>query len=244
MKGFGTEKIEEEIALFFPDARVERMDLDATRKRKSYEQLITRFELKESDILVGTQMVSKGLDFDNVKLVGIMDADTMLNYPDFRAYERSYQLMAQVSGRAGRKHSRGAVIIQASDQTHPVIRQVVQHDYQAMFNNQLEDRRKFGYPPFSRLVEITLKHRDKDILDKAAGDLAALLRQSVHEGVMGPEYPLISRIRNLYLKSMLLKIGKGKDLAAIKQQILEAIRTTLDHTDYRSLQYTLDVDPY
>jgi primosomal protein N' (replication factor Y) (superfamily II helicase) len=244
MKGFGTEKIEEEIALFFPEARVERMDLDATRSRKSYEQLITRFEMKESDILVGTQMVSKGLDFDNVKLVGIMDADTMLNYPDFRAYERSYQLMAQVSGRAGRKFSRGAVIIQTSDHNHPIIRQVVQHDYRAMFNDQLEDRRKFRYPPFSRLVEITLKHRDKDILDKAAVDLATLLRQSVHQGVMGPEYPLISRIRNLYLKSMLVKIEKGKDLAAVKQQILMAIRTTLDHPDYRSLQHTLDVDPY
>jgi primosomal protein N' (replication factor Y) (superfamily II helicase) len=244
MKGFGTEKIEEEIALFFPEARVERMDLDATRNRKSYEQLIARFEMKASDILVGTQMVSKGLDFDNVKLVGIMDADTMLNYPDFRAYERSYQLMAQVSGRAGRKFSRGAVIIQASDHNHPIIRQVVQHDYQAMFNDQLEDRRKFRYPPFSRLVEITLKHRDKDKLDRAAADLAVLLRQSVQKGVMGPEYPLISRIRNLYLKSMLVKIEKGKDLAAVKQKILAALRSTLDHPDYRSLHYTLDVDPY
>ncbi len=244
MKGFGTEKIEEEIALFFPEARVERMDIDATRNRKSYEKLIARFEMKASDILVGTQMVSKGLDFDNVKLVGIMDADTMLNYPDFRAYERSYQLMAQVSGRAGRKHSRGAVIIQASDHNHQIIRQVVQNDYQAMFNDQLEDRRKFRYPPFSRLVEITLKHRDRDILDKAAGDLADLLRQSVREGIMGPEYPLIGRIRNLYLKSILVKIEKGKDLAAVKQQILAAIRTTLDHPDYRSLQHTLDVDPY
>jgi primosomal protein N' (replication factor Y) len=244
MRGFGTEKIEEEIALFFPTARVERMDLDATRSRKSLEKLISRFELKESDILVGTQMVSKGLDFDNVKLVGIMNADTMLNYPDFRAHERSYQLMAQVSGRAGRKNSRGTVIIQTSNHKHQVISQVAQNDYLAMYNDQLEERRRFRYPPFSRLVEITLKHRDVKVLDQAADFLANRLRQLVREKIMGPEYPLISRIRNLYLKNMLVKIEKSKNLSVIKLQILAGIREMTGKVEYRSVQCAVDVDPH
>ena len=244
MRGFGTEKIEEEIALLFPNSKVERMDLDATRSRKSFEKLIARFALKESDILVGTQMVSKGLDFDNVKLVGIMNADTMLNFPDFRAHERSYQLMAQVSGRAGRKNSRGKVIIQTSDHKHQIISQVVQNDYLAMYNDQLEERRRFRYPPFSRLVEITLKHRDINLLDKAADFLANQMRQLVREKIMGPEYPLISRIQNLYLKSMLVKIEKGKNLSVVKSQILAGISQMTGNTEYRSVQYTIDVDPY
>lgn len=244
MKGFGTEKIEEEIALFFPFAKVERLDLDNTRGRKSFEKLITRFEMKESDILVGTQMVSKGLDFDNVKLVGIMNADTMLNFPDFRAYERSFQLMSQVSGRAGRKNSRGSVIIQTSDHNHPVIRQVVENDYVAMYKEQLEERRKFRYPPFCRMVEIILKHRDRGILDQAAGFLASMLRKSISEKIMGPEYPLVSRTHNLYLKSMLVKIENGKTLSDVKLQIINGIKEMLLKPEFRSVQYTLDVDPY
>lgn len=244
MKGFGTEKIEDEIALLFPTARIERLDLDSTRSRKSYEELINRFEQKQSDILVGTQMVSKGLDFENVKLVGIMDADTMLHFPDFRAHERSYQLMAQVSGRAGRKGSRGLVIIQASDHQHPVIQQVINHDYQALFEEQLEERRRFSYPPFSRLVEITLKHRDRDLLDQAAVMLADHLRLAIREPVMGPEYPLVSRIRNQYLKRLLVKMVKGKDLSFTKEKIAAAIRTMHEFPEFRPVQYTLDVDPY
>lgn len=242
MRGFGTEKIEEEIALFFPQARIERMDLDATRSRKAYERLIARFELKESDILVGTQMVSKGLDFDNVKLVGIMNADTMLNYPDFRAYERSYQLMSQVSGRAGRKNGRGKVIIQTSSHNHPVINQVVQNDYQAMYVDQLEERSRFRYPPFSRLVKIILKHRTQEILDQAAGFLAQQLRTSIKETVMGPEYPLVSRVQNLYLKALLVKIERG-NLAAVKNQILACTREMTGKSEFRTVQCTLDVDP-
>jgi len=206
--------------------------------------MIARFEMKESDILVGTQMVSKGLDFDNVKLVGIMNADTMLNYPDFRAHERSFQLMAQVSGRAGRKNSRGSVIIQTSDHQHPVITRVIQNDYVALYNDQLEERRRFTYPPFCRLVEITLKHRNRNELDKAAGTLANLLRQSIRAKIMGPEYPLISRIQNLYLKSMLVKIERGKNLPVVKQQIVDCIRGQLVNPEFRSVQYTIDVDPY
>ncbi len=242
MRGFGTEKIEEEIALFFPQARIERMDLDATRSRKAYERLIARFEMKESDILVGTQMVSKGLDFDNVKLVGIMNADTMLNYPDFRAYERSYQLMSQVSGRAGRKNGRGKVIIQTSSHNHPVINQVVHNDYKAMYADQLEERNRFRYPPFSRLVKIILKHRIQETLDQAAGFLAQQLHTSIKETVMGPEYPLVSRVQNLYLKALLVKIERG-NLATVKNQILACTREMTGKPEFRAVQCTLDVDP-
>lgn len=244
MKGFGTEKIEEEIALFFPEARIERMDLDAVRNRRSYEQMISRFEKKESDILVGTQMISKGLDFDNVKLVGIMDADNMLNFPDFRAHERSYQLMAQVSGRAGRKNSRGMVIIQTSDHNHTVIKRVIQNDYSAMYHDQLEERRKFRYPPFSRLVEITLKHRDREFLDTVASRLAALLRNTIQEKILGPEYPLVSRVRNLYQKRILVKIEKGKMLPGVKHQIIASIQEVNDNPEFRTVHFTVDVDPY
>jgi len=244
MRGFGTEKIEEEIAGFFPDARIERLDLDATRKSKSFEKIITRFELKEADILVGTQMVSKGLDFDNVKLVGIMNADTMLNYPDFRAHERSYQLMAQVSGRAGRKNSQGKVIIQTTFKDHPVISYVINNDYLALYNMQIEERKNFSYPPFSRLIKITLKHRDKQLLDKAADYLLSHIQRSIHEKIMGPEYPLISRLHNLYLKNLLIKIEKGSTLASSKEHILNEIRIMKENPEFRPVQYTIDVDPY
>jgi primosomal protein N' (replication factor Y) len=244
MKGFGTEKIEEEIALFFPAARVERLDLDAAGSRKSYEQLIARFEQRQSDILVGTQMVSKGLDFDNVKLVGIMNADTMLNYPDFRAHERSYQLMSQVSGRAGRKNSRGKVIIQTSYHDHPVITSVVNNDYKRMYDEQAEERRKFSYPPFSRLIEITLKHRKIEVVDQASSFLASILKKTVTEKIMGPEYPLVSRIRNLHLKSMIIKIEKSASLVITKQLIVSAILQMKAREDLRGIQHTIDVDPY
>lgn len=244
MKGFGTEKIEEEISVFFPGVRVERLDLDAAGSRKAYEQLIARFEQKQSDILVGTQMVSKGLDFDNVKLVGIMNADTMLNYPDFRAHERSYQLMEQVSGRAGRKNSRGKVIIQTSYEDHPVIAGIVTHDYRRMFREQLEERKRFSYPPFSRLIEITLKHRNLEVLDRAASFLATQLMKTVTDKIMGPEYPLVSRIRNLYLKSMMVKIEKSANLATTKQVITEAILQMKSREDLRGIQHMVDVDPY
>ena len=244
MHGYGTEKIEEEIGLIFPEARVERMDLDAAGSRKSFENLIARFEQKESDILVGTQMISKGLDFDNVKLVGIVNADTMLNYPDFRAHERSFQLMAQVSGRAGRKNSRGKVIIQTSYNNHPVVDYVIHNNYQGMYEDQIEERRKFSYPPFSRLIEITLKHRDIHIVDQAAELLANLLRQGITEKIMGPEYPLVSRIRNLHLKSMLVKIEKSAVLATSKLLIIKALEQMKSRQEFRSVQYMIDVDPH
>ncbi len=243
MQGFGTEKIEEEIAIFFPEARVARMDLDSTRKRQSFEKLIASFELRESDILVGTQMVSKGLDFDHVKLVGIVNADTMLNYPDFRAHERSFQLMAQVAGRAGRKTNRGMVIIQTSDDKNPVIRQVVRNDFTGMYKSQLEERKKFLYPPFCRLLEITLKHRDKEVLDKASDFLAGRLKQIITDTILGPEYPLVSRIQNLNLKNLLVKIGRGRPLPLVKKGILFAIHELTEHPMFRTVIAVIDVDP-
>jgi primosomal protein N' (replication factor Y) len=243
MQGFGTEKIEEEIALYFPEARVERMDLDTTRRRKSYEQLIARFELHESDILVGTQMVSKGLDFEHVRLVGIVNADTMLNYPDFRAHERSYQLMAQVSGRAGRKSKRGVVIIQTSDHQHPVIDKVMRNDFRGMYLSQLEERRKFQYPPFCRLIEITLRHREREVLDKAAEFLTQRLKQYTSEKILGPEYPLVSRIQNLYLKTLLVKTEKSTSLPSVKKQIAFLLSELSEHPMFRSVIHVVDVDP-
>jgi len=244
MHGFGTEKVEEEIALMFPSARIERMDTDAAGSRKSFERLIARFETGESDILVGTQMVSKGLDFENVRLVGIIDADTMLNYPDFRAHERSFQLMSQVSGRAGRKNERGKVIIQTSYRDHPVITNVLENDYNSMYLEQIRERKKFSYPPFSRLVEIILKHRDIRLLDEASQLLADLIRNSINEKILGPEYPLVSRIRNLYLKSILVKIERMSALQATKQRIVDAILLMKTNDRFRAVQHTIDVDPY
>lgn len=244
MKGFGTERIEEEIALFFPEARVERMDLDAARSRKSFEKLISRFELKQSDILVGTQMISKGLNFDNVKLVGIMDADAMLNYPDFRAYERSFQLMLQVSGRSGRRNSRGNVIIQTSYSDHPVLSCVVNHDYQKMYEGQIEERYRFHYPPFSRLVEITLKHRDSALLDRAADAFASILKNNISEKILGPEYPIISRIQNLYLKKLMIKMEKFARLQENKQNMIRSLEILKNHPEFKTVQYMIDVDPY
>lgn len=244
MHGFGTEKVEEEIALLFPGAKIERMDADAAGSRRSFENLIARFETGQSDILVGTQMVSKGLDFDNVRLVGIVDADTMLNYPDFRAHERSYQLMSQVAGRAGRKNKRGKVIIQTSYPDHPIIKSVLNNDYLSMYMEQIEERKNFSYPPFSRLVDVTLKHRSMQLLDEACVELSEIVKKTVSEKMMGPEYPLINRIRNLYLKSLLIKIEKMQSLQLTKQRIVEALRQLRENERFRPVQFTVDVDPY
>ena len=200
MKGFGTEKIEDEIALFFPGARIARLDLDAVRTRKYLERIIRGFERGEIDILVGTQMISKGLDFDNVSLVGILNADNMLNYPDFRAYERSFQLMLQVSGRAGRRNKQGSVIIQTYDSSHHLYDLVISNDFRSFARIQLSERKSFHYPPYARLIEIMLKCKDKDTLDHAAEALVMALQKRTDSRIMGPEYPLISRIRNYHLK--------------------------------------------
>jgi len=243
MKGFGTEKVEEELGAIFPDTVVRRMDLDSTRTKYAHQRIINDFEEKRINILVGTQMVTKGLDFDNVSLVGILNADNMLNFPDFRSHERSFQLMEQVSGRAGRKSRQGKVIVQSFNPLHPVIQHVVHHDYHAFYRDQLADRSKFKYPPFNRLIILKLKHRDPNLLNKAARDLAKDLRASLGKMILGPEYPLVSRIQNLYIKHILVKIERGTSVSAVKNMIGNNIETLLKIPQYRQVRVIIDVDP-
>lgn len=242
-KGFGTEKIEDEIRILFPGVKTERMDLDTTRTKRSYEKIINNFENNNINILVGTQMISKGLDFGNVSIVGILNADNLLNFPDFRAYERSFQLMAQVSGRSGRKNKQGKVIIQTSDPNHTIIQDVLNNDFQHMFTSQLKDRKSFKYPPFFRMIKITLKHRKKPSLNKAAKILANDLRKFFGNRVLGPEFPVISQIQKWYLKTIILKIEKGKTVIKAKQQIRSVINWHEKTGEFRSIQIQIDVDP-
>ncbi len=243
MKGFGTEKLEDELSILYPDARIRRMDLDTTRSKFAYQGIISDFEQRRIDILVGTQMVTKGLDFDNVRVVGIMNADNMISFPDFRAYERSFQLMAQVSGRAGRKNNRGKVIIQTYNPYHSVIRDVINHDYTAMYQSQVLERRNFKYPPFYRLIHISLKHKDARTLNEGARELALILRDKLGNRILGPEYPLVSRIKNLFIKRVLVKLERDEHLAERKKEVMEMIHEFNRSSRYRNIRVLLDVDP-
>ncbi|MGM0503871.1 MAG: replication restart helicase PriA [Bacteroidota bacterium] len=242
-RGFGTEKIEDEIKIFFPDAKVKRMDLDSTRSKYAYENIIAGFEQGEIDILIGTQMVSKGLDFDNVSLVGILNADNMLNYPDFRAFERSYQLMAQVSGRAGRKNKQGKVIIQTSHPEHQILQFVLDNKYQEMYKSQLLERKNFNYPPFCRLIYISIKHKKADVVDKSANQLANNLKKIFGKRVLGPESPVISRIQNMYIKKILIKIERQRSFQKAKTLLEEQIIQLVTTDSYKTIQISIDIDP-
>ncbi|MFW5706995.1 MAG: replication restart helicase PriA [Bacteroidota bacterium] len=244
LKGFGTEKIEDELPLLFPDATVSRMDLDTTRAKNAYQNIISDFEEKKIDILVGTQMVSKGLDFENVAVVGILSADSMLSFPDFRAHERAYQMMAQVSGRAGRKQQRGTVIIQAMDPWHAVIRQVIDNNYEEMFSNQILERRNFHYPPFYRLVSLTLMHTDPMKVNQAADYLANQLRKLLpKDHVLGPEYPVITRIKAQYMKNILVKLNRSKEFAVQKSLLAKMIRIYNQDKRWKGVRLKVNVDP-
>ncbi len=243
MKGFGTEKIEEELALFFPDANIARMDLDTTRSKFAYQHIIQDFEDGKIDILVGTQMVTKGLDFDNVGVVGILNADSMLNFPDFRSFERSYQLMAQVSGRAGRKNKRGKVVIQTQNPEHSIIADVVNNNYLSMYTNQLLDRKKFNYPPYYRLIEMKVIHRDVNMVNVASKFIADNLKQHFGKRVLGPEFPLVSRIRNLYNKTILLKIEREGSVVQAKKIMNDILVQFKSTPDFKSVRIQMDVDP-
>lgn len=243
-KGFGTEKIEEEVRLLFPDARVQRMDLDTTRNRKSYEKIISDVELEKVDILIGTQMVTKGLDFQKVSLVGVLNADNLLNYPDFRAHERAFQLMTQVSGRAGRKYKRGLVVIQSSSPDHPVITQVYRHDYGAMYSLQIDERKLFRYPPYFRMIEITLKHKDLQKLNDSVREMAHEMRAVFGARVLGPVVPAISRVQNLYIRQFILKIEHEASLTKAKEYLKDITDRVLSKPVYRSVKISHDVDPY
>lgn len=242
-RGFGTEKIEEEIKRIFPDARVQRMDLDTTRSKKAYEQIITAVENHKIDILIGTQMVTKGLDFQKVSLVGILNADNLLNFPDFRAHERAFQLMAQVSGRAGRKHKRGLVIIQTSTPQHPVITQVLHHDYQTMYELQSTERQLFKYPPYYRMIQITLKHRDAAVVNRVAKEMAAEMKAVFGNRVLGPVIPAISRIQNLFIRQILFKIETEASLQTAKNYLQDIMQRMLSKQEFKSVRISFDVDP-
>jgi primosomal protein N' (replication factor Y) len=242
-KGFGTEKIEEELSLLFPEAKIARMDLDTTRAKKGFERLIYQFENRQIDMLVGTQMVTKGLDFDNVSVVGILDADQLLNYPDFRSFERSFQLIAQVSGRAGRKNKQGKVIIQTTQPKHPVLSDVVQNNFQHLFREQMQERKLFRYPPVYRLIRVVLKHKNQERVDQAAEMTASSLRKQFKGNILGPEYPLVGRIQNWYQKEIWIKLERNNKLSDNKQKIMNAIVQTKSLPSYSGLIIYADVDP-
>lgn len=243
-KGFGTQKIEEEIQVIFPQAGVVRMDHDTTRSKIGYEKIITSFEQGKFDILVGTQMVTKGLDFDRVSLVGILNADNMLNNPDFRAFERSFQMIAQVSGRAGRKNRQGTVILQTSNPEHPVIQQVKTNDYESFFNQQIVERKEFKYPPFYRLIFLTIKHKNQNISNKAANELAQKLRSVFGSRIIGPQVPPITKIQDFHLQRILIKLEKNSSAVKAKELMQDCINQILSQDPWRYVSIVADVDPY
>ncbi|MBR1799268.1 MAG: primosomal protein N' [Bacteroidales bacterium] len=242
--GIGTERIEEDLHLLFPNANVARMDLDSTSQKNRYDELLTDFQHKRIDILVGTQMVTKGLDFEHVSVVGIIGADSMINFPDFRAYERAFQQMTQVSGRAGRHGTAGRVIIQTFNPFHMVLDDVRHNNYDHLYGEQINERRVFHYPPFSRLIEITLKHRSSAVLDNAALQLATTLKATFGTRVIGPEYPLVTRVRGLCLKMITMRFERTEPIAEAKKIIMRATDALTAQKDYASVAVHFDVDPY
>jgi len=242
-RGFGTEKIEDEISIYFPEAKIARMDLDSTRKKHAYQKIISDFEKHYVDILIGTQMITKGLDFDYVNLVGILNADNMINYPDFRAFERSYQLMSQVSGRAGRKKKQGKVILQTSNPNHPVVQFVVNQNFHQFYNWQMKERERFHYPPYTRLITLTLKQKDKPQLNMNSRLLADELKRVFGKRVLGPEFPPVSKIQNWYIKNILIKIEVNKSAIKAKHIMQEIITNLSADIQFRRMQISYNVDP-
>ena len=242
-KGLGTEQIEEEFKELYPQAKVGRMDLDTTRGKNAYEKIITAFENGDFDVLVGTQMLSKGLDFRNVDLVGVMNADNLLNFPDFRAHERSYQLITQVAGRAGRTQKQGKVIIQTYNPYHQILQQITTGDYNTMFKEQFYDRRQYGYPPSNRLIKVILKHRDYTKLEQAATWLATALSNVWSKEVLGPEAPIVSRVRNQYIKNIIIKIPQGRPLDKTKKSIKRIEKSFNAVAYFRGVRVIYNVDP-
>ena len=242
-RGYGTEKIEDQVMEIFPEARVARMDLDTTRTRSAYERIISDFSAGRTNLLIGTQMVSKGLDFDKVSVVGILNADSMLNYPDFRAYEHAFMMMAQVSGRAGRKGKQGLVLLQTKSPQLPVIRQVVENDYAGFFNDLLEERKAFRYPPFYHLIYIYMKHRYDQTVNTAAIEMGSMMRQWFGERVLGPDKPSIAKVKQLNIRKIVLKLENGIDMKRVREYLNLAQDRLLKQTCYNSLQVFFDVDP-
>jgi primosomal protein N' (replication factor Y) len=242
-RGYGTEKIEAEVHDIFPDARISRMDLDTTRSRQAYERIINDFSSGRTNLLIGTQMISKGLDFDKVSVVGILNADTMLNYPDFRAYEHAFMMMSQVSGRAGRKGKRGLVILQTKSPDLPLIGQVVHNDYAAFYRSLIAERQQFRYPPYYRLVYVYLKHRQNAIVEAAGVEMGAHLRQWFSGRVLGPDKPGISKVKSLSIRKIVLKLEPSLNMAEVRKYLALAQHQMLQDKRYASLQIYYDVDP-
>ena len=242
-KGYGTEKIEEQVSEVFPEARVARMDLDTTRTRNAYERIITDFSAGRTNILIGTQMISKGLDFDKVSVVGILNADTMLNYPDFRAYEHAFMMMSQVSGRAGRKGKRGLVILQTKNKDLPVIQQVVRNDYTSLYKDMIAERQAFRYPPYYHLVYVFLKHSHDEVVNTAGVEMGSRLRQWFGGRVLGPDKPAVAKVKSQNIRKLVLKLENGIDMKRVREYLLLAQSQILADKRYASLQIYYDVDP-
>ena len=242
-RGYGTEKIEEQVREVFPEAHIARMDLDTTRTRNAYERIISDFSAGRTNILIGTQMISKGLDFDKVSVVGIINADGMLNQPDFRAYEHAFMMMSQVSGRAGRKHKRGLVILQTKQKDLPVIGYVVRNDYTALYQELIAERQVFHYPPYYRLIDVYLKHRQDAVVETAAVELCSRLRQWFGGRVLGPDKPAVAKVKQLNIRKLVLKMESGIDMKKVRKYLLLAQSQVLTDKRYTSLQVYYDVDP-
>lgn len=242
-RGYGTEKIEDQIAEIFPEARIARMDLDTTRTRNAYERLIADFSSGKTNLLIGTQMISKGLDFDKVRVVGILNADSMLNYPDFRAYEHAFMMMSQVSGRAGRKGKRGLVFLQTKEPELPVISQVVNNDYAAFYHDLLEERRTFRYPPFFHLVNVYLKHKHDKVCQQASMELGQMLRSWFGDRILGPDKPAVARVKTMNIRKVVIKLENSIDKRKVREYLLYAQQRMLKDPRYGALQIYFDVDP-
>ncbi len=242
-RGFGTEKVEDQILELFPDARVARMDLDTTRTRSAYERIIGDFSAGRTNILIGTQMVTKGLDFDRVSVVGILNADSMLNYPDFRAYEHAFTMMSQVSGRAGRKGKQGLVLLQTKNKDLDVVRQVVTNDFQSFFRDLEQERRDFRYPPFSHLIYVYMRNKDNRLLESAAMEMGARLRQWFGGRVLGPDKPAVAKVKTMNIRKIVLKLELGIDLTSVRKYLRQAEQQMMQNKQYASLQIYFDVDP-
>lgn len=243
MLGFGTEKIEEDIQQLFPEAVVQRMDYDTTRNKNSYQKIIQEFEDGKIQILVGTQMVTKGLDFDNVSLVGILNADKMMKFPDYKSIERSYQLMMQVAGRAGRREKPGKVIIQTYEPSHWLFDIIKNADFNSLYQREISERKQFGYPPFLRLMRLTIKHKEEQLALSAAQILATQLQKNFGPYILGPEKPMIPRINNYYLQQVLIKLKRNQELTTNKEHILEVVKEIQSKSDFKSVRVSIDVDP-
>jgi primosomal protein N' (replication factor Y) len=242
-KGFGTEQIETEVAELFPEIKTVRMDLDTTTSKKAYEQIIYEFESQQAQILIGTQIITKGLDFGNVGMVAILNADNLLNYPDFRAHERAFQMLTQVSGRAGRKGKQGLVLLQTSSPQHSIIQYTKNADFKSFFKNQMSERQLFHYPPFYRLIVIELKHKDASILSKAAYKVANILQQENIGEILGPSNPPVSRIQSFFIKHILIKFENNLPNSSIKNSIQKCLSSLKNSEEFKQLRVNLDVDP-